>query len=215
MAVNKDAWGSKLNLLSQGMNQNFTPKNSLMVAGTSMTQAQILAQIAAVYLLDTNVINSKNSWQANVAANRTGKPAATKWVAALVTAIKSALGESSPLLASFGIAAPKTKVARTAIQKAVTDALSKNTRVARGTKGAKQKAAITTTGKPGVVVVGVDGQPLLSVSPVQPGSGAPPTVTVAASTVGSAPAAGSASGSTAVAAAPTTTPAGSANTSNS
>jgi hypothetical protein len=220
MAVNRDAWGSKLNLLSQGLSKNFTPKNSLVVAGVSMTQAQLLAKIASVLSLDTNVIDTKNAWSASVAANNAGKPAATKWIAALITAIKSNLGDGSPLLASFGIAAPKPKVVRTALEKAVTTALSANTRAVRGTKGAKQRASITTAGKPGVVVVGVDGQPLLSKSVVPPGSGEPPTVLVGAAAAqagaaSSTPAASSASGSTAVAAAPAVSPAGSTSSSGS
>jgi hypothetical protein len=210
MPAAKDVFGTKVNLLSQGVTQNFTAKNSLTLQGTAMTQVAILARLAAITGRDTASTNAKAAWTAALAAKTAAMPADEKFVAELITVIKSTFGAGSPVLASFGIAAPKAKAALTTIQKAISTALSKNTRVARGTMSAKERQSITTTGKPGVVVVGPDGSPLLTVSPVAPGSSAAPTVTVGA---GSAPAANSASGSTAGAAPATVAPAGS--TSNS
>lgn len=208
MPAAKDVFGTKVNLLTQGMTKNFTPKNNLTVLGQVMTQVQILAQLTAISGRDSAANDAKNSWTLAVAAKKTAMPTDKKFVAGLISVIKSTFGDGSPLLASFGIANPKPKAARTTLQKAVTTALSANTRVVRGTKSAKAKAAITAAGKPGVVVVGADGQPLLTVGPVAPGSSAPPVVVVgaaaaaASATPDTSPAASAATGSTADAAAP-------------
>jgi hypothetical protein len=180
MPASKDVFGSKVNLLSQGMTTNFTPKNSLTVLGQAMTQVQIVAQLTAIKGRDTAANLAKSAWTVAVAAKKNAMPEDKKFVAALIAVIKQTFGDASPLLASFGIALPKPKTARTAIQKAVTTALSKNTRVVRGIMSAKERQSITTTGKPGVVVVAPSGQPLLTVGAVPPGSSAPPTVTVGA-----------------------------------
>src|SRR5208283_3555860 len=104
------------------------------------------------------------------AALKAAQPAGEQFVSALITVIKQTFGPDSPLLASFGIAPPKPKAARSAVQKAVATALAANTRVVRGTKSAKAKKAITTSGKPGLTVVGPSGEPLLTVGAVPPGS---------------------------------------------
>jgi hypothetical protein len=185
------------------MTKNFTAKISLLVGGSNMTQVQILAQLAALATVIGNVTDTKSAWSAAVAAEKAGDVASKQFTTNLIAAIKQALGPSSPLLASFGIAPPKPKAARSAVEKAVSTALAANTRAVRGTKSAKQKQAITTTGKPGLTVVGPSGEPLLTVGPVPPGSSEPATVTVG-SAAGSTPEAGSATGNTAGATAPTT-----------
>jgi hypothetical protein len=188
------------------MTKNFTAKNSLLVGGSTLTQVQILAQLAALATLIGNVADTKSAWSAAVAAMNSGDVAGSEFTANLIAAIKQAFGKGSPLLASFGIATPKPKTALTAVQKAVATALAANTRAVRGTKSEKQKLAITTSGKPGVTVVGPSGEPLLTVGPVAPGSSEPPTVTVGAAAGGAAstPAASTATGNTAGATAPTT-----------
>ncbi len=187
--VTKGSRLNKVTLLIAGLNKNLTAKNSLAVGGTSMTLAQLVAQLTAMVTLVGNVTDTKNAWSAAVAAMKAAAVADNKCVANLGTAIKQACGPSSPLLASFGIATPKPKVVRTALQKAVSTALAANTRAVRGTKSAKQKATISAAGKPGVTVVGPSGEPLLTVGAVPPGSGALQTVVVgaAAGAAGSTP----------------------------
>jgi hypothetical protein len=171
---------NKVNLLIAGMNKNFTAKNSVTVQGTAMTQGQILTQLALLAPLLGNVVSTKSAWTAAVAAKTAGLPAIETFVGQLISALKNTLGESSPLLASFGIATPKAKTALTAVQKAISTALAANTRVVRGTMSAKKKQTITAAGKPGVTVVGPSGEPLLTVGAVPPGSGALQTVVVGA-----------------------------------
>jgi len=195
---------NKVNLLIAGLNKNFTAKNTITVGGQSLSVTQILAQLAPLATLEGNVVDTKNAWSAVVAAKTAGLPAIEKFVAQLIAALKTTLGEGSPLLASFGIAVAKPLAALSAVAKAVSTALALNTRVVRGTKSAKQKQAITTTGKPGLTVVGPSGQPLLTVGPVSPGSSEPATVTVGSAAAGSTPEASTATGNTAGATAPTT-----------
>ncbi len=205
----KGSFTNKVSMLIAGINKNFTAKNSVTVDGQSMTQAQLLAQLGTLVTLAGNVTDTKAPWTAAVAAWKAALPGGEEFVSELITALKSTLGKNSPLLASFGIATPKPKAARTAVAKAVSSALSKNTRVVRGTKGPKARLEVTTAGKPGLVVVSPSGEPLLTVGPVAPGSSEPATVTVgatagAAAAAGSTPEAGSATGTTAGATAPTT-----------
>ncbi len=176
--------------------------------------------MAAITGRDQAAANAKSAWTAALKTKTTALPADEKFVAALITVIKSTFGEDSPLLASFGIATPKPKAARSTLQKAVSTALSKNTRVVRGTMSAKERQSITTSGKPGLVVVAPTGEPLLTVAPVPPGSSASPTVTVgaAAAAASSPPNAGTtspASGNGTVAPAAAATPGGNGNTSGS
>jgi hypothetical protein len=178
--VNKNVLLNKVNLLIAGLNKNFTAKNSITVGGTSMTLAQILAQLAPLATLEQNAVDTKNAWEAAVAAKKSGLPPIEKFVGLLIAALKNTLGPESPLLASFGIATPKPKAPRSSVQKAVSTALAANTRVVRGTKSAKQKQSISAAGKPGVTVVGPSGEPLLTVAAVPPGSGATQTVVIGA-----------------------------------
>jgi hypothetical protein len=98
----------------------------------------------------------------------------------LIAALKTTFGKNSPVLASFGIAAPKPRAPRAALEQAISTALAANTRAVRGTLTAKQRQAITATGKPGLTVLGPNGKPLLTVAPVAPGSREPQMVTVGA-----------------------------------
>ncbi len=192
----KGSFTNKVNMLIAGITKNFTVKNSLTVNGTSMTQVQLLAQLGTLVTLIGNVTDTKAPWTAAVAAAKAGLPAGEQFVAELITAIKQTLGKNSPLLTSFGIATPKPKAARTAVQKTVSTALAANTRVVRGTKSVKAKKSITTSGQPGVTVVGPSGQPLLTVGAVPPGSSAAPTVTVGAAAGAKTSASTTAPGST-------------------
>ncbi len=127
-------------------------------------------------------------------------PAVKTFIEGLDAAIKAQLGIRSPLLADFGIGVPAAKTPRTAAQKAVSAALMKQTKEVRGIIGSKQRAAITVSGSPGLVVVGPDGAPLpVSVLPpkapgVAPGNTG--SVTESSSTPSStAPTSGSGSNS--------------------
>ena len=83
-------------------------------------------------------------------------------ITALKVAVTAELGSTSPLLVPFGFA-KKPRVPLTAQQKVLRAAKAKLTRQARGTKGSKQKLAVTSQGSAGLVLVQPDGTPLVGV----------------------------------------------------
>ena len=163
-----------------GVLKNIPVKSSLMLGGSSTTQPQMVTQLKTIVQTAQDVVDAKTAWQAKVASQKTGAPAAKELLDNLVMALKQQFGAANPLLASFGIALPKPRTSRTALERAASHAQTLNTRKARNIISAKERQSITTTGKPGVTVVGPTGQPLLTLAPVAPGSSAKPQVTLAA-----------------------------------
>jgi hypothetical protein len=188
---------NKITVLEAGFNKDFTAKNSLTLSGTAMTQVQILAQLGGYEDLYTAVATAKSALKVAEAALTAALPGIQTFIEGLVAAVKGVLGPRSPLLADFGIAVPTAKAPRTAAQKAVSAALMKQTKAVRGIIGAKQRAKITVSGTPGIVVVGPNGAPLpVSVLPPTPPGVAPGnTGSVAGSVTESSAAPASGSGS--------------------
>jgi hypothetical protein len=180
----KSALADRANQLSAGVTKNFTAASTLAVGGQVLTQAQVLKGLAGTVALHSATTDAESAWRAAVAAQRQGLPALDEFVADLIASLKSAFGKNNPILASFAIAPPKARAARTTLQTAISTALAANTRAVRKTMSAKQRQAITATGKPGLTVVGPDGKPLLSVAPVAPGSREVQKVTVGAASAG-------------------------------
>jgi hypothetical protein len=83
----------------------------------------------------------------------------------------------------------KAKAQPSAETKAVAVGLARETRAARGPTG-KARAAITTQGKPGLVLVNPSGQPIPGplAGPIPPGSGTPAAVNLVPGSDGSSPA---------------------------
>lgn len=164
----------KVNLMEAGFTKDFTAKMSVTVFGTAMTQVQVLAQLASIDALNTAVANAKSALKVAEAAVTAGLPTTRTFLEGLEAAVKAQFGVRSPLLADFGIGVPAAKSTRTAAQKAVSAALMKQTKAVRGIIGSKQRAGITVSGTPGIVVVGPDGAALpVSVLPPTPPGVAP------------------------------------------
>ena len=172
-----------------GITKDVPAKTSLTVGGNSMTQAQILAQLASIKALFDAITAAKNTVTTAVAAKNAGSLAAKQFMADLKKSVEAQFGSSSAELPDFGIALPKPKAARTAAQKAASAAKAEQTRLARGTMGKAQKAAVTVTGAPGVVVVGPDGEPLVGVT--KGGPTAPAPIPVSGSSASGTPVAAS------------------------
>ena len=87
--------------------------------------------------------------------------------------IKGQFGAGSPQLVDFGITPKKARPPRTAAEKAVSSALATQTRTVRGPTSKKARAAVTTQGKPGLVLVSATGTPIPGgiAGPTPPGSG--------------------------------------------
>lgn len=185
----------KITMLEAGMNKDFTAKNSLTVAGASMTQVQILNQLDSYDDLYTAVANAKSAMKVAEAALEAALPGVKAFIEGLEAAVKAQLGVRSPLLADFGIGVPgASTVKRSSAEKAVSAALTKQTKAVRGIIGPKARSKITVSGTPGLVLVGPNGAPLpvSTLPPLPPGvspiGGSGSTPASAPAAVSSAPA---------------------------
>ena len=177
MATTKKTTSTSFATEVQGMITGFTNSvpsslRSMLVGGTSMTVAQIIAQFTTIEDMLTNVIATKAAWAAAVAAKKAGLAGARLFYENVLAGLKQAFGTNQTQLAAFGVAAPKPRAKPSSATKAIAHAKALATREARGTMGAKQKAAITTTPQPTVQGRGADGQPLDTV-PTPAGSSTP------------------------------------------
>ncbi len=144
-----------------------TTVKNLTIAGGSMTVAAILSQLNAIMTTINTVATTKTAFTEAVAARKAALPADKAFIAQLVMAVKLLFGTSASQLAAFGITPPKAKAKPTIKALAIAKAKSAATRALRGTKGKKQKAAITLQGQSTLQVLGPDGQP---VDPADAGS---------------------------------------------
>ncbi len=138
-----------------------TSVTSMTIAGTSMTKAQILAQLGGIETTLDMVSSTKTAYTEAVAARKAALPTDRTFYANVVMAVKQQLGASPSQLAAFGINPPKVKAKLTATALAISKAKAAATRALRGTKGKKQKKAMTLAGQATVEVLGPDGQPIV------------------------------------------------------
>ncbi|MHB1844169.1 MAG: hypothetical protein ACYCWW_04960 [Deltaproteobacteria bacterium] len=151
---------SRVDNLEAGTKQNIVGKATVKVAGVPMTAAQILAKLQAVDGSYASVNGARVTLATAMAAWKAQLPDARAFVSEYVAALKAEFGTKNPILQSFGLSPAKPKPPRTAAEKAVSAAMGSRTRTARGTKGPKQKAKITSEGRPGLVLVSPTGEPL-------------------------------------------------------
>ena len=127
----------------------------LVVEGKTTPVPDLAAEVQRYVMLYTNVVDSEQQLEAALLARNEGAPDALARVEVMGFAIIAALGKKSPKRALYGLTpfTPRRKL--TAAQLVVRANKSKATRVARGTKGSRQKAAIhgevpteTTTPEP-------------------------------------------------------------------
>ena len=176
-ALNKSVAGflAKVLQLDSGTQKTVTAKMGFVINGTPMSQPQVLAKLKQIEGVFSDIDDARNVLKQKVAARRAAIPAAKLFVAAYEAALKAQFGVQSPLLETFGISIQKPRAARSAEKNVLAAAQGRRTRRIRGTKGPKQKAAITLTGEPGLVVVSPTGEllPDLAKAPIAPGVEAP------------------------------------------
>ncbi|MHB1844560.1 MAG: WS/DGAT domain-containing protein [Deltaproteobacteria bacterium] len=172
---------TRVDNMEAGFNKNFTPKQSLTVDGKPLTQGQLLAKLGAVGALFADITTAKNGVKVAVAAKNAALPAARQLLVDLEQALKQLYGSRSAVLPDYGINLPKPRAPRTAEEKALSAAQGKRTRGVRGTMTPKERAKITTAGKPGLVLVDPAGTlvPGVLTGPTPPGSATPSDATAA------------------------------------
>jgi hypothetical protein len=178
MATTKSNTSSKFLTEIQDMVNGLTNSvpstlKSMSVGGDTMTIAEVLAQFQGILQVLNTVSQTKLAYTAAVAARKAGLVADRGFYANVVANLKQIFGSGNQAqLAAFGIQPAKPRSKPSTTTRAIATAKAKATRVARGTMGKKQKAAITTTPQPTVQVLGADGQPL-DTAPTPAGSSTP------------------------------------------
>ncbi len=164
---------------------------SMIVSGTTLTIAEVIAQFNAILQILTNVSQTKLAYTAAVAARKAGLVADRAFYANVVAYLKQVFGTTNQAqLAAFGVNPPKERAKPSSTTRAIATAKAAATRAARGTKGKKQKLAITATAQPSLQVLGPDGQPLQAAvaTPSSDTSSTPVAVTPTAPAVSATPA---------------------------
>jgi hypothetical protein len=128
--------------LIDGLNKHASTITSMVIAGTAMTPAQIIAAVQAILTTATNVVTTRAAWQAAVLTDSNTSVKNDAFLSGLRQALLVAFAGQVDALADFGLTVRKP-VVRTPAEKAEASAKAKATRAARHTMGAKQKAAIT------------------------------------------------------------------------
>lgn len=151
---NKGTEAALATQLVAGTQKHFATMASLMFASGSFTPAQIVAQLQQLVTLRADTDSAKATFRAKVAADTVQAPALLTFQRAYVQFVKTTFSNSPDVLADFGLKAKKARTPLTVEEKVAAAAKNAATRSARGTKGAKQKLAITG-GVTGVVVTPV------------------------------------------------------------
>ncbi len=166
---------NRLSSMQAGFQKDFTPKQSLPVDGTPMTQQAIIGQIGSYLQILSDVAGARNALAVKIAAKKAAMPAIHKLLSDLEIALKFTLGSKNPLLPDFGIQPPKSRKKPDSQTKALAAAAAKSTKRARGIIGKNQRAQITAQGKPGLALVDAQGNvlPDALTGPLPPGSRTP------------------------------------------
>jgi hypothetical protein len=125
--------------MMQGFEKVLPAGSTLPGAGGGYSQATVVAQLQSVLTLYAAVATAKQASSQAVANLRAAVPGAQVLIKALKAAVVGYFGPGAPQLAEFGIVEkPRTKPS--SLQDAVKAAKAKQTRLANGTLGKKQKA---------------------------------------------------------------------------
>src|ERR1700722_5499497 len=134
-----------------GVQQMPATDGPFRINGQTMTQAQLVTQLAGYLPVFTAAANAKTSHAQAIQARRATEVDARSFLQQLRRALVANYQVGSPVLANFGMSAkqPTAPNPQTAILAAAKRTL---TRQKRGTMGKKQKASIKAVGAPQVSV---------------------------------------------------------------
>jgi hypothetical protein len=163
-AVTPAVFEAELVALDTGIRTQLPATAVLTINGVAVTQAEIDATLQGWIGSCRAVETARTQYESAVAARLAITAVGRTYCKLLKGVVKSYFGPQSAALAAFGIAADK-QVVMTSTQKMVTVAKRSQTRKVRGTKGKKQKAAITVVGNP-PVNVGSDGKLEVGAPPI-------------------------------------------------
>jgi hypothetical protein len=145
--------------------QTLAPTQQLAIDGTMVTPAALSQQVQGALTVHKTVRTARVTWQQAIAARKSQAPSDKKLVTGVKQAVFALLGEDNPALASFGFKPRKPKRKLTAEEQALAVAQGRETRAARHTLGARQKADIQGA-KP--QQVSLDGSGAMTIVPIVP-----------------------------------------------
>ncbi len=132
--------------LIAGITQHIT--SPILVNGHTYTPDDLKAPVQAALTADQDLDAARRDFDAKVAARKEVMPPANRMIKVFKTWLLGSYGPTNPIVTELGFEAPKPRVTPVA-SKAAGIEKSKATRVARGTKGSRQKKNIHGAGTPG------------------------------------------------------------------
>lgn len=132
---------------------------SYWVGGESLAAADIIARLKQHRRAHDHVGMCRTMLTFAIAQRDEQLDAEQKLQENLTALLLQALGPNGRALRRFGVAPPKARRKLTAEEQVIAQQRSRDTRLVRGTKGSRQREAITTEPQPTVVVGGVAGAP--------------------------------------------------------
>jgi hypothetical protein len=154
---NKQQQSQEFSEAATGVTQQIPATVTVNVGGQPYTAAQLVSVFNAAVTAIKTVTATRATLQQQVANQSATIQTAHTLYLELKKYAEVQFGKGSPVLAAFGFSsAPPTQ--KSSETKTIAAAKAKLTRQARGTKGSRQKLAVTTSGAPGLVLVGANGQ---------------------------------------------------------
>jgi hypothetical protein len=149
VTINRSTTQARDGQVIVGITKHLQNVSSLPLGGSTYDMAALMKLVQSRIDAANAVINAKANWHDASMTYKALNTHLTPVVRGLRQYAINAFGQDSPVLADFGFTPPK-KVTLTPEQKVAKAAKALATRVARGTKGKKQKAPIKGTVPPTV-----------------------------------------------------------------
>lgn len=194
-AVDSSELEQDLKELDAGVLKDLAAKGPLLINGTSMTPAQIDAQLKAYIGTIEGTAAAKQQYLASLVTRRNEQVEARNFYLQVKRAVVACFGPQAAELADFGLTPAKAVTPKTAAEHAITEAKKQLTRKARGTMSKKQKAAINPGVGTPAAVIGPDGT-LQAIAPTVVNGALPGTAAGSSSTPANGAPAPGATGST-------------------
>jgi hypothetical protein len=156
--------------------QKYLPNTTLTIQAAPESTAQVATVLQARITKIQAVLTARAALHSAVLAATQEVSSTEPFVQDVRLAVLAMYSTSPSILGDFGVSARKQRTPLTTEQRLIAVAKGKATRVARGTMGAKKKAAIVGT-VTGAIMVPVDGSASSVVSSTP--SASPPAVTAA------------------------------------
>ena len=145
MSANKNQKSSEAVLaakLAAGVQKHFTGTTPILIGGSTLTPAQVTAQLDQLATLRSDVDAARTVLKKKLDDEKKEVPMLRPFYVSVIAFVRAAYEGSPEVLADFGLTPKKVRKALSSEQLAAAAAKRASTRAARGTIGKKKKAAI-------------------------------------------------------------------------